>query len=176
MFVYDFILQGLSLIYKHINSICLSIVIVVGGVDSVDRTESSIQVGSSRMSQAICWAFSIKQNTASLWRESGKLIHRLSTGNAVFSSNPYLGERQNSCPYMGVRATGHFVIKSDFSTGDGTYPQIIASYPQLESFCRLYRGLPCPLNVGEILSKLGKFLAYGPYLIHKQRLGVAQHR
>jgi hypothetical protein len=96
------------------------------------------------MSQAGCWAFSIKQNPASLWRESGELIHRLSTGKAVFSSNPHFGEGQNPCPYMGVRGIGHLVIASDFSTGDGTYPQIIASYPQLESFCRLHGGLPCP--------------------------------
>jgi hypothetical protein len=176
MFVYNFILQDLSLIYKHTNSICLSIVVVVGGVDTVDRTESPRQVGSGRTSQAICWAFSVKQNPASLWRESRKLIHRLSTGNAVFSSNPHLGEGQNPCPYMGVLGTGHLVIKSDFSTGDGTYPQIIATYPQLESFCMCYGGLPCPLNVGEILSNLGRFIEHSRYLLHKHRLGLAQHR
>ena len=170
-----FILQDLSLIYKHINSICLSIVIVVGGVDSVDRNESPIQVGSSATTQPRCWAFSVKQKPASLWRESGKLIHRLSTGNAVFSSNPHLGEGQNHFPYMGVRGTGHLETRGDFSTGDGTYPQIIATYPQLESLCRGYGGLPCPLNVGAILSNLGRFLERARYLIHKHRFRVAQN-
>jgi hypothetical protein len=97
-----FIVQDLSLIYKHINVICLSIVVLVGGVDNVDRTESPIQVGCRGMTPPRYWTFSAKQKAASLWRESGILIHRLSTGSAFFSSHPHLGEAENPWLYMGV--------------------------------------------------------------------------
>jgi hypothetical protein len=46
----------------------------------------------------------------------------------------------------------YFQPKLDFSTGNAVYPQIIASYPQLAYAKDGSGGIPCPLNVGWILS------------------------
>jgi hypothetical protein len=138
------ILQDLSLIYKHIKYIYLRIVIVVGDVDSVDRIKTALYVGWLSMTQAGYWAWSLVRLMLSLWRELVLLSHRLSTGKAIFSSNPHLGEGQKHCPYMGVQSGRYFEPDGDFSTVKPTYPQIIATYPQLESSNEEEGGLPCP--------------------------------
>jgi hypothetical protein len=80
----------------------------------------------------------------SLWRELGLLIHRFSTGKAIFSSNPHLGEGLKHCPYMGVQCGRYFQPVGDFSTVMPTYPQIIATYPQSGSFGSEYERFLCP--------------------------------
>jgi len=125
-----FIVQDLSLIYKHINDIYLGIVIVVGGVDSVDRIKTALYVGSPCMTQAGYEVPAHLRKMLSLWRESGGIINRVIHREASFSSNPHLGEGQEYYPYMGVQNCRCFWVVGDFSTVKPTYPQIIATYPQ----------------------------------------------
>ena len=54
----------------------------------------------------------------------------LSTENALEAENPYLGRIEGPRPYMGVSKIQLVRQLLYFSTPEGTYPQIIASYPQ----------------------------------------------
>ena len=58
------------------------------------------------------------------------------------------------CLYMGVSFLSWNGTNLHFSTAKASYPQIIATYPQFESPEGGYGGLPCPLNVGDVLSNL----------------------
>jgi hypothetical protein len=88
-----------------------------------------------------------------LWRDFGRLIHKLSTGKAYLSSNPHIGDSQNHCPYLGVWIYISRPYPWDFSTAKATYPQIIATYPHLRALKSSYKGFPCPLYIGGVLSK-----------------------
>jgi hypothetical protein len=140
-------------LYTSISNIYIKdSVIVVGGVDSVDRIETASYVGGDSATQTGYWAFWLRWALSSLWRESGQIINRFSTGKAVFSSIPHFGEEENSLPYLGVPGCPEFGLLGDLSTVNAIYPQIIATYPQLESPNDRYGGFPCPLNVGLVLS------------------------
>jgi len=58
---------------------------------------------------------------------------------------------------MGVDLSGSQGLDREFSTANASYPQIIATYPQFESPESSYGGIPCPLNVGDVLSDLEEF-------------------
>jgi len=88
--------------YKHIIKYIFRIVIVVGPVDSVDKKQNPIHVGWSASSRSGCRALRPERNHLLLWRNLGRLIHKLSTGKASFSPNPHIGDFQNRCPHLGV--------------------------------------------------------------------------
>jgi len=54
----------------------------------------------------------------------------LSTKIVVYPRFPYLGKSQRDSPYMGGTPYPKTEQICEFSTGEGTYPQINASYPQ----------------------------------------------
>jgi len=78
------------------------IVIVVGPVESVDKKQTPIDVGDAASTRSGYRVFRPAWNRLCLWRDSGVLIHKLSTEKASFSSNPHIGDLQNHCPYLGV--------------------------------------------------------------------------
>jgi hypothetical protein len=56
----------------------------------------------------------------------------ISTEIAHLSSNPHFGRHRESHPYVGVPYFGNSLVVPNFSTPKGTYPQIIATYPQVD--------------------------------------------
>jgi hypothetical protein len=62
--------------------------------------------------------------------ERENLSTTFSTKIGISKSNPYLGMSPNAYPYMGVPLSQNFSLVQNFSTPKGTYPQIIATYPQ----------------------------------------------
>ena len=61
----------------------------------------------------------------------GNLSTALSTKKGILKSNPYLGRVIKASPYMGGAHPGIFFVPDNLSTPKGTYPQIIATYPQV---------------------------------------------
>jgi hypothetical protein len=61
-----------------------------------------------------------------------------STGKCGERPNPYFGRLGKPCPHMGVALDEHFLPTSDLSTPDATYPQIIATYPQISCLDKLF--------------------------------------
>ena len=96
------------------------------------------------MTQTVSWVLVIKSVNCLCGENREYLSTELSTEKACFSSNPHLGEGQRRLPYMGGTTGGKFQPEADFSTASAVYPQIIASYPQLETPGDGYGGFPCP--------------------------------
>jgi hypothetical protein len=67
----------------------------------------------------------------SLWIDKANPSTGRSAKTGVFRSNPYLGMLAATRPYMGVPFLGDFLDLGDLSTPNPTYPQIIATYPQI---------------------------------------------
>jgi hypothetical protein len=121
-------------------------------VDSVDRIKTASDMGVPSRTQTVSWALCPEKRPQGLWTEWEYLSTGLSTEKALFSSNPHLGESQSRLPHMGGMRNVKFQPKADLSTVNAIYPQIIASYPQVEPPKDGYGGFPCPLDVGVALS------------------------
>ena len=143
--------------FKPLIKYIFRIVIVVGPVESVDKKQNPIDVGEAGSSQSGYRGLHPAWNRLLLWRDSGRLIHKLSTGKASFSSNPHIGDIQNGCPYLGAEIYIVQRILGDFSTANAIYPQIIATYPQFQTLKSGYGGFPYLLNIGCVLPKNSDF-------------------
>ena len=97
-----------------------------------------------------------------------------STGKSALHSNLHFGRVLSRLPYLGVGFGSLCRMNLHFSTGGGTYPQKIASYPQNAFQVASYGGKPCPLYIGGSLEEKGRFRQHGDFLIHKQGFGLSQ--
>jgi hypothetical protein len=100
-------------------------------VDTVDKPAKPEDMGMTCPLHSGCGVDSVRRAFSLLWTDSGESTHSLSTTNAHFQKFPYFDRAKNHPPYMGVplkEKTAHF---GDFSTREGTYPQITVGYPQI---------------------------------------------
>jgi hypothetical protein len=74
---------------------------------------------------------SIKRRNYHCGEKRKNLSTAFSTKIDFLPLNPYLGRLIDARPYMGVPSFWKVPVMRNFSTPQGTYPQIIATYPQI---------------------------------------------
>jgi len=88
----------------------IRIVIAVGGVDSVDGPDLTVQVGCPITPHSGCEADSVSRISCPCGRMREKSIHKVSTENVHFSYLPHLGESIRRHPYMGGEIMGWKIL------------------------------------------------------------------
>jgi hypothetical protein len=116
----------------------MGFVIVVGTVDNVDISAETVYLdGVLRISPG-CWVWLVNRTRLPCGQIRGNPSTAFSTRKGVFRPNPYFGRLTGPRPYMGVQLSVNLSRRTDFSTPNAVYPQIIATYPQKNMYGRVF--------------------------------------